>query len=129
MVLSTHSVCELHLNSFCTYGLALTPHLRHPQGMDTTTTPRISPCLEPETMTTLMLRYALDNEVAAHQYARALVRRLTADLSAHDALRLAHDIVTEITNDIGDLEGEEMATRLDVALRRLLRRVEAELAG
>lgn len=75
----------------------------------------------------LMLRYVEDNEEAAYQYARALVRHFTADLSTHDALRLARDIVTEITNDIRDLEGEEVANRTDAALRRLIDRVEAEL--
>lgn len=78
-------------------------------------------------MTALMLRYVEGYEEVAYQYARALVRRLTADLSAHDALRLARDIVTEITNDIRELEGEEMASRIDVALRQLINRVEAEL--
>lgn len=79
-------------------------------------------------MTALMLRYVEDNEKAAYQYARALVRRFTADLSVHDALRLARAIVTESTNDIREFEGEEVASRIDVALRRLLNRVEAELA-
>lgn len=79
-------------------------------------------------MTALMLRYVEDREEVAYQYARALVRRFTADLSAHDALRLAHDIVTESTNDIRELEGEESAARINVALRRLIDRVEAELA-
>lgn len=95
--------------------------------MDTSTTPRISPVLEPETMTALMLRYVEDNEEAAYQYARALVRRFTADLPTRDALRLARDIVTEATNDIRDFEGEEATSRLDVALRRLIDHVEAEL--
>lgn len=79
-------------------------------------------------MMALMLRYVEDNEEAAYQYARALVRRFIADLSVHDALRLARDIVTESTNDIRDFEGEETASRIDVALRRLIDRVEAELA-
>ena len=79
-------------------------------------------------MTALMLRYVEEHEGAAYQYARALVRRFTADLSVHDAVRLARDIVTEATNDIGDFEGEEVASRIDVALRRLIDRVEAELA-
>lgn len=78
-------------------------------------------------MTALMLHYALSHEGVAHQYARALVRRFTADLSAHDALRLARDIVTEVTNDVREFEGEEVASRIDVALRRLINRVEAEL--
>ena len=56
------------------------------------------------------------------------MRRLTADLSVHDALRLARDIITEVTNDIGIFEDEGVASRGDVALRRLIDRVEAELA-
>lgn len=96
--------------------------------MDTSTTPHISPALEPETMTTLMLRYVEGYEEVAYQYARALVRHLTADPSTHDALRLAHDIVTEIANDIRDFEGEEVASRTDAALRQLLDRAEADEA-
>lgn len=78
-------------------------------------------------MAALMLRYVEGQEEVAYQYARALVRRFTADLSAHDALRLAHDIVTEVTNDIVIFEDEEVAGRVDVALRQLMDRVEAEL--
>ena len=97
-------------------------------GMDTSPTPYISPVLEAETMAALMLRYVDGQEEVAYQYARALVRRFTADLSVHDALRLACDIVTEVTNDIGIFEDEEKASRVDVALRQLIDRVEAELA-
>lgn len=79
-------------------------------------------------MTALMLRYIEGYEEIAYQYARALVRHLTADLSVHDALRLARDIITEVTNDIGTFEEEETASRVDVALRQLINRVEAELA-
>lgn len=79
-------------------------------------------------MAALVLRYIDGYEEVAYQYARALVRRFTADLSVHDALRLARDIVTEVTNDIGNFEEEEVASRVDVALRRLIDRVEAELA-
>lgn len=78
-------------------------------------------------MTALMLRYVEGQEEIAYQYARALVLRFTADLSAHDALWLARDIVTEVTNYIGIFEDEETAGRVDVALRRLMDRVEAEL--
>ena len=95
--------------------------------MNTPPTPYISPVLEPETMTALMLRYVEGYEETAYQYARALVRRLTADLSTHDALRLARDIITEVTNDIGIFEEEETASRLDAALRQLIDRVETEL--
>ena len=97
--------------------------------MYTSPTPYISPCLDPETMAALMLRYVDGYEEVAYQYARALVRRLTADLSTHDALRLVRDIVTEVTNDIRTFESEEMASRVDVALRRLIDRVEAELTS
>lgn len=80
-------------------------------------------------MTALMLRYVDGYEETAYQYARALVRRFTADLSVHDALRLARDIVTEITNDIVTFEEEEVASRTDVTLRQLIDRVEAELTN
>lgn len=79
-------------------------------------------------MAALMLRYVEGQEEVAYQYACALVHRLTADLSVHDALRLARDIVTEVTNDIGTFEEEEEADRIDAALRRLIDRVEAKLA-
>ena len=98
-------------------------------GMDTSPTPYISPVLDPETMAALMLRYCEVHEEVAYQYARALVRRFTADLSVHDALRLARDIVTEVTNDIGIFEEEEVASRTDVALRQLIDRAEAELTN
>ena len=74
----------------------------------------------------LMLHYALDYEEAAYQYARALIRRLSADVVPYEATQLARDIVTETTNDIRDLGGEEVASRIDVALRRLIDRVEAD---
>lgn len=79
-------------------------------------------------MAALMLRYIEDHEEVAYQCARALVRRFTADLSTHDALHLTRDIVTECTNDIRNFEGQEAASRIDVALRRLIDRVGAELA-
>lgn len=110
------------------HGLTSPPHPCHHTNTDTSTTPYISPVLEPETMTALMLRYIDGYEEVAYQYARALVRRLTADPSVHDALRPARDIVTEVTNDIGIFEEEGEASRIDSALRRLIDRVEAELA-
>lgn len=79
-------------------------------------------------MAALMLRYVDGYEETAYQYARALVRHFTADLSVRDALRLARDIVTETTNDIGIFEEEGEASRIDIALRKLIDRVEAELA-
>lgn len=98
-----------------------------PVSMNTSTAPYISPVIEPETMTALMLHYIEGQEEVAYQYARALVRHLTVDLSTYDALRLARDIITEITNDIEIFEEEGVANRIDVALRRLIDRVEAEL--
>ena len=76
----------------------------------------------------LMLRYVEGQEEVAYQYARALALRFTADLSAHDSLRLARDIITEVTNDIRIFESEEVASRIDVALRRLIDRAEADEA-
>lgn len=111
----------------CACGLASPSHLCHPTGMDTSSTPRISPVLEPETMAALMLRYALSHEEAAHQYAHALLLHLSTDVDPEEAAQLARDIVIEATNDIRDLEGEEVSGRIDVALRRLIDRVEAEL--
>lgn len=86
-------------------------------------------------MTALMLRYALDREAVADQYLRALLRFLMVDLYPRDAFKLVRDIVTEITNDIRDFEDEEVTSRVDVVLRRLIDRAEddeafmAELAG
>lgn len=79
-------------------------------------------------MTALMLHYALSHEEVAHQYAHVLLLHLSADMDPEEAAQLARDIVTEATNDIRDFEGEEVASRIDVALRRLIDRVEAELA-
>lgn len=74
-----------------------------------------------------MLRYVEDREEVAYQYAHALVTSFTIDLDIPEALRLTRDIVTESTNDIRNFEGEEAASRIDVALRRLIDRVETEL--
>lgn len=79
-------------------------------------------------MTALMLRHIEGQEEVAHLYARALLLRLSADAPPEEAAQLARDIVTEITNDIVTFEGEGVASRIDVALRRLINLVEAELA-
>ena len=128
-VVPSTPVCAtcVSVSSGSSHGLALPPHPCHSTGMDASPTPFISPALKPETMVALMLRYVEGYEETAHQYARALVRRLTADLSIHDALRLTRDIVTEVMNDIRIFEEEETASRIDVALRRLIDLVEAEL--
>lgn len=75
-----------------------------------------------------MLRYAEDHEEVAYQYAHALVTFFTIDLDVPEALQLTRDIVTESTNDIRNFEGEAAASRIDVALRRLIDHIEAELA-
>lgn len=80
-------------------------------------------------MTALMLRYVEGYEEVAHQYANALLLHLSSDVDPEEAAVLAHDIVTEVTNDILDLEGEEVASRVDAALRRLLDRAKAELTN
>lgn len=79
-------------------------------------------------MTALMLRYVEDNEEVAYQYARTLVGAYAADPYIPNALQLTHDLVTETVNDVRTFEGEEVASRINAALRQLLRRVEAELA-
>lgn len=108
-------------------GLALSPHLRHHGGMDTSTAPHISPVLEAETKAALMLRYVEDHQEVAYQYAHALVTFFTIDLDIPEALQLTRDIITESTNDIRNFEGEEVASRIDAALRRLIDRVEAQM--
>ena len=75
-----------------------------------------------------MLRYVEDHEEIAYQYAHALVRFFIVDLGIPKALQLTRDIVTESTNEIRNFEGEETASRIDVALRRLIDRVEADAA-
>lgn len=77
-------------------------------------------------MMALMLRYLEDHEEVAYQYARTLVGAFAADPYIPDALQLTHDLVTESVNDIRTFEGEEVASRINVALRHLLNRVEAE---
>lgn len=141
MVLSTLNVRDLHLRATemhrghqisldgsCAQGLRRRPIHATIVDMDTSPTPYISPVLEPETMTALMLRYIEGQEELAYQYAHALLLRLSADVDPEEAARLARDIVAEVTNDIAIFENEEVASRIDVALRQLIDRVEAELA-
>lgn len=127
MVLSTHARVTYASAGSTPLGLRCRPRLCHHTGMDTSTTPSISPALEPETMMALMLRYVKDHEEVAYQYARTLVGAFAADPYIPDALQLTHDLVTESVDDICTFEGEEVASRINVALRQLLNRVEAEL--
>lgn len=97
--------------------------------MDTSTTPHISPALaasEPETLMALSLRYVEDNEEVADRYLRAMLQSFMFDFRPRDAFQLVRNIITETTNDIRDSEGEEVASRIDVALRRLIDHVEAD---
>ena len=98
--------------------------------MDTSATPHISPDLEPETLMVLMFRYVEDREEIAYQYARALMSALAAadDLQVSGAICLTRDIIAESTNDIRSFGGEEVASRIDAALRRLIDRVDADEA-
>ena len=96
--------------------------------MDTSTAPRISPALEPETMMALMLRYVEDNEEVADQYLRAMLRLFMFDLHPDEGFQLVRDFATESTNDIRSFEGVEAASRINVALRRLIDRAEADAA-
>ena len=97
-------------------------------GMDTSTTPHISPVLEPETMMALTLRYVEDNEEVADQYLRAMLRLLMFDLYPDEGFQLVRDFAAESTNDIRNFEGVEAMSRINVALRRLTDRVEADAA-
>lgn len=76
-------------------------------GTDTSTAPRIPLKLEPETMTALTLRYVEDNEEAADQYLRAMLRLFMFDLHPDEGFQLVHDFAAESTNDIRNFEGAE----------------------
>lgn len=126
-MLSTLNACDPRLRRLKGGG-ALPPHPCHHAGMDTSPTPYISPVLEPETMTALMLRYVEDRKVVADQYLRAMLRFFMVDLYPRDALKLVRGFITEVTNDIRDFEGEEAASRIGAALRQLIDRAEADEA-
>jgi hypothetical protein len=96
--------------------------------MNTSTAPHISPVLEPETMMALILRYVEDNEKAADQYLRAMLRLFMFDLYPDEGFQLVRDFAVESTNDIRNFEGVEMSSRINVALRRLIDRAKADEA-
>lgn len=79
-------------------------------------------------MMALTLRYVEDSEAVADQYLRALLRFFMVDLYPRDAFKLVRDFITESANDIRDLEREEVASRIDAALRQLIDRAEADEA-
>jgi hypothetical protein len=93
--------------------------------MDTSSTPRISRALEPETMMALTLRYIEDNEEIANQYLRAMLR-LFMFAPPPEGFQLVRDFATESTNDIRNFEGVEVSSRINVALRRLIDQAEAD---
>lgn len=90
--------------------------------MDTSTAP------EPKIMLALTLRYAEDNKEAADRYLRAALRFFMFDLYPHEAFELVHTFATDTTDNIRDLEGEEVAGRIRAALRQLIDHVEADEA-
>lgn len=77
-------------------------------------------------MLALTLRYAEDNEEAADRYLRAALRFFMFDLYPHEAFELVRTFTTDTTDNIRDLEGEEVASRIGAALRRLIDRAEAD---
>ena len=96
--------------------------------MDTSTAPHISSALEPETMMALTLRYVEDREEVADQYLRAMLRLFMFDLYPDEGFQLVRDFAVESTNDIREFESAETASRINVALRRLIDRAEADAA-
>lgn len=96
--------------------------------MDISTLLYVSPTSVPETMTALMLRYVEEHEATADRYLRATLRSFMFDLYPHEAFELVRTFVTETASEIRDFEGEEAASRIDVALRRLIDRAEADEA-
>ena len=75
-----------------------------------------------------MLRYVEDREEVAGQYLRAMLRPFMFDLYIDEGFQLVRDFATESTNDIRTFEGVETANRINVALRRLIDRTEADAA-
>ena len=90
--------------------------------MDTSTAP------EPKIMLALTLRYAEDNEEAADRYLRAALRFFMFDLYPHEAFELVRTFAIDTADNIRDLEGEEVASRIGAALRQLIDRAEADKA-
>lgn len=79
-------------------------------------------------MLALTLRYAEDNEEAADRYPRTALRFFMLDLYPHEAFELVRTFTTDTTDNIRDLEGEGVASRINTALRRLIDRAEADKA-
>lgn len=79
-------------------------------------------------MMALTLRYLEDREETADRYLRATLRSFMFDLYPHEAFELIRTFATEAADEIRGLEGEEVASRIDAALRRLIDRAEADEA-
>ena len=90
--------------------------------MDTSTAP------EPKIMMALTLRYVEDREEVADRHLRGALRFFMFDLYPHEAFDLVRTFTTETTDNIKDLEGEEVASRIGAALRRLIDRAEGDEA-
>lgn len=56
-------------------------------------------------MMALMLRYVEDNEAAADQYLRAMLRLLMFELYPDERFQLVRNFAVESTNDIRKFEG------------------------
>lgn len=128
-MLSTHSACDLCLSGL--WGLpelAPPPRLCQHTRMNISTALHISPAHEPETLMALTLRYVENHEEVADQYLRAALRFFMSDLYPHEAFKLVHCVIVETVNDIRELEGEGVATRISAALWRLVDRAEADEA-
>lgn len=61
-------------------------------------------------MMALTLRYVEDNEAAAEQYLRAMLRPFMFDLYPDKGFQLVRDLAVESTNDIREFEGVETAS-------------------
>lgn len=96
--------------------------------MDISTFLCASPVSMPETMMALVLRYVEEHEATADRYLRATLRFFMFDLYPREAFELVRTFTTETASEIRDFEGEEVASRIDAALRRLIDRAEADEA-
>ena len=79
-------------------------------------------------MVALMLRYIEEHEATADRYLRATLQFFMFDLYPHEAFELVRTFTTETVSAIRNFEGEEVASRIDVALRWLINHAEADEA-
>ena len=81
----------------------------------------------PETTTALTLRYIEEHEATADRYLRSMLRFFMFDLHPHESFELVRTFTTETVGEIRDFEGAEVASRIDVALRRPIERAILEV--